>query len=249
MYNPGYSIIINNDGTYNVKANNNVIESNVTFEVAKAAALRPGWTIETVSEGVRVADYHPFGYTDRGYVGYNTTGPRKLYLPYGYSGYDTQLWQIPLLNNRVCNFTIDYINIGNGKMLVKLYKNGVQYTETVYAKSETGNYRYNASDSVASAYYDASKGGHEFRYDNNLYEGEEVSFYTDSEFTDEIGTVNVIYGQNEYQVGEPLMGLRSTKGSSILSSSGDETVTITKREYETLVSKVNNLIEMMSNLN
>jgi hypothetical protein len=245
----GYTIIFNNDGTYDVMANGNIVEAGVNITRAEELAFKTGWRIDTITEGIMVADFHPFGYTDKQYIGYSTSGPRKLYLPYNYTGYDAPFWQVPLLNSRICNFTIDYFNIGNGKMLVKLYKNGVQYTETVYAKSETGNYRYNASDSVASAYYDASKGGHEFRYDNNLYEGEEVSFYTDDEFTDEIGTINVSYGQEEYQVGEPLMGLRSTKGSPVLSSSGDETVTITKREYETLVSKVNNLIEMMSNLN
>lgn len=247
----GYRVDVNSDGTYNVYGNGNLIESGVTsFErIAQLGAFKPGWRIDIITEGIMVADFHPFGYTDKQYVGYSTSGPRKLYLPYNYTGYDAQFWQVPLLNSRICNFTIEYFNIGAGEMVVKLYKNGTLYTGVAYAKSESGNYRYNASDSVASATYDASKGGHVFNYNNNLYEGEEVSFYTDMAFTDEIGTANVTYGQDEYQVGEPLMGLRSTKGSPVLSSSADETVTITKSEYETLVSKVNNLIEIMSKLN
>ena len=235
---------------YEVSGPNFVTTRYATLAEAEAVALKTDWRIVTIRESVEVYMYHPFGYADFNLVGKDYDGAKTLYLPYAYSNYDDEKWQIPLLHELLCNFTIQEYAVTDDSIVVKIYKDGAEYTTgTVYAVSQSGDYAYNNSNSVASATYNASKGGFEFIVNGNLYDHETLSFYSDITCQEEykLGEVVIQEGVTEYQSGEPTFGSTRSKGL-VLGAGKEEMANITQSEYEMLVSKVNNLLEIINKI-
>ena len=111
---------------------------------------------------------------------------------------------------------------------------------TVYAK--------NSNDvEIVGLYSDDS-----YMFDlGGLYDNEEISVYSDQAMTNLLGVFRPRISKKEYTIGEPSLGLMRTK-SMVLSApateSDAEMAEITKEEYDSLVSRVNQLVKIIKKL-
>ena len=92
---------------------------------------------------------------------------------------------------------------------------------------------------------------------HKVYVNEPINVYEDSGCTVLLGTFIAKYGVKSYTVGPPVMSYKSRSlfsttlfGSAKTTTvdAGDEIVSIKRRDYETLLSRVNQLTEQMNKL-
>ena len=210
--------------------------------------------------GVYVYKYHPFGYKTDNLVGLSTS-ENICYLPYKYDEYlsdynNKEEWQIPLFNERLCNFTKEVLTLdsetNSDYITLNVYKNGQIYTDTIYLKSDSGNLIFTENGSTYSSTYSLNgPEGYKIRFDNNVYHDEPIYIYSDSECTDMIGEFIAKYGINEYVIGEPTKSRArmSTAFNTVMETNTEvEMANITKKEYESLLSRVNQMAEIISKL-
>lgn len=139
----------------------------------------------------------------------------------------------------------------SGYSFVKIYNNeGIEYTASpVYAKSELGHLVGINDEPYSSTYEDGT-----YMFDlDGLYDNEKITIYSDIAMTTEIGSFYPRIMEKHYQIGEPFMGSRKAKffSTGIFSATAnedDEIVEITKSEYETLVSRVNQMMRVIKKL-
>lgn len=197
---------------------------------------------------------HPFGGDREGaggtanYAGYDTRldGTNKILIPYNSEGYDNtnedsegnNRWiGDPITLTEKCGYSYDFIQY-NSTFVVKIYDtNGTLVTNNVYAKSERGEFVSDGHDYTVGVYISDSQ-GHAFASSNGeLYHGEKLSIYStpECEAADKLGEIEMKYGVTTYQIGEMSFGLR---GAIMGNSSDEETVTLTKSEYENIMSNI-----------
>lgn len=129
---------------------------------------------------------------------------------------------------------------------VKAYVGGVEYTSTIYATSSLGHLV-----GEGGGVYSINPIGGKYKFElDGVYDGEEITLYSDSSLTNEIGRFTPRALTYEYQVGEPLMGMRTFRAAPVVlgSPADDEIVSIKKSEYESLVSKVNQMMRLMNKI-
>ena len=82
-----------------------------------------------------------------------------------------------------------------------------------------------------------------------------MTLYNDAEHSNEIGSFNIRFFKEEYIVGTPAgvlgMGrsLNMTLGAPVEEDAETEYVNITKEEYETITTKINQLHSIIKNFN
>ena len=205
--------------------------------------------------------YHPFGYKKNNLAGFSTNSENICYLPYKYDEYlseynSDEKWQTPLFNERLCNFTKEVLKLdsetNSNHITLNVYKNGQIYTDTIYLKSDSGNLVFKENGSTYSSTYSLNgPEGHKIYFDSNVYHNEPIYVYSDYECTDMIGEFMAKYGINEYVIGEqPRSRARmSTSFNTIMETNTEvEMANITKKEYESLLSRVNQMAEIISKL-
>lgn len=198
---------------------------------------------------------HPFGGDKEGigvgtnnYAGYETRldGVNKILVPYNSDGYDNTYEDAdgnnrwigdPVTMTEKCGYSYEFIPYIS-TFVVKIYdENGHLVTNSVYAKSERGEFVSEGHDYAVGAYISESQ-GHAFASSNDeLYHGEILSIYSSPECADadKLGEIEMKCGVTTYQIGEMSFGLR---GAVSESSSDDETVTLTKSEYDNIMSNL-----------
>lgn len=205
--------------------------------------------------------YHPFGYRKNNLAGFSTNSENICYLPYKYDEYLSDYnnipeWQTPLFNEDLCNFTKEVLTLNSETnsvyITLNVYKDGQIYNDTIYLKSDSGNLIFKENGSTYSSTYSLNgPEGYKIHFDNNVYHNEPIYIYSDSECTDMIGEFIAKYGINEYVIGEPIKSRArmSTAFNTIMETNTEvEMANITKKEYESLLSRVNQMAEIISKL-
>ena len=231
--------------------------SKIVLMATEAPVLDHGGLSATTS-GDTYYKYHPFGYESFTWVGKETKDENTLYLPYGYSGYNAPEWIKPVFTEDECSFEIKYLSVGESCVIKVFNENGEEITDgTIYLKSESGDLVFSFNNDVMSINYDDSENGFVIDFDDKVYHNEVVSVYSDRECTNLLGSFVVEYGKLDYVVGSPTMSQsnrRSLFSTTIFGSgnsretTNEEYVNITKRDYEMLISRVNQLTEQMNKL-
>ena len=202
--------------------------------------------------------YHAFGYDPYNWAGYNTKERNILYLPYKAKGYDAEDWILPVFTEDQCSFEIETYTLDDEVVLTVFNQNGEEVTDRpLYLKSDSGEFVYTVDNSVMSVTYDDTKNGYVVDFNNKVYVNEPINVYEDIDCTVLLGTFIAKYGVKSYTVGSPVMSYKSRSlfsttlfGSSKTTTvdTGDEIVSIKRRDYETLLSRVNQLTEQMNKL-
>ena len=191
------------------------------------------------------SNFHPFGNTSSSYAGnaHRQDGTNRIYIPYNSNGYDNtgdaqgnNKWVgDPITNAEMCGYSYEYMPYVS-TFVVKIYdENGTLVTNNVYAKSQRGEFVSNGND-YRIGFYDNELGGNVFTSINNeLYNGETIKFYSDSNCGEEnlLGEIEITYGVTRYQIGNMRFGLRGSANET-----EEEYVTLTKSEYETIMSNL-----------
>ena len=90
-------------------------------------------------------------------------------------------------------------------------------------------------------------------FDNDIYHNEPVYVYSDGECNNLLGEFNALYGINEYYVTNGKARTMSFKSTYFTETENktdeNEMANITKKEYETLLSRVNQMAELLNKLN
>ena len=203
-------------------------------------------------------EFHAFGYDPYNWTGYLTKEKNILYLPYDAKGYDAEDWILPVFTEDQCSFEIERYTLDDEVVLTVFNQNGEEVTDKpLYLKSDSGEFVYTFDNSVMSVTYDDRKSGYVVDFNNKVYVNEPINVYEDSGCTVLLGTFIAKYGEKSYTVGSPVMSYKSRSlfsttlfGSSKTTTvdAGDEIVSIKRRDYETLLSRVNQLTEQMNKL-
>lgn len=202
--------------------------------------------------------YHPFGYNTSTYTGIASDNEQNiLYLPYGYNGYNSELWINPLQYEDRSNFILDEYPLEQEVLITAIGTDGNIITDsTLYFDSESGEFVFKADNTIKSATYNVEKGGYELLFDGNIYHGEKINVYTDINKTNKLGSFEARYGVTNYEVGSRVLSYSSKNlfATNLFGSTSKETATIdepvqiTKSEYERLISKINQLTEIINKL-
>lgn len=201
-----------------------------------------------------IYEYHPFGYTSNSLVGLSTKNNNNiLYLPYEYNEktYENEKWNVPLFEADLCNFTKEYFPL-SGYITVRIFKNDNEVTDnTTYTFiSEEKNLKFSDTDRDYTSTYNFDKNvkGFNINLDNRVFHNEPIYVYEGTgESKKEVGKITPLYGTKEYVV-------RYQTDESILyglaknSENNDENFIISKKEYENLLSRVNQMAELLGKL-
>jgi hypothetical protein len=126
--------------------------------------------------------------------------------------------------------------------------------------TELGDYLFRLTETegdIENITYDDTENGYVVNFDNKVYGNEPINVYEDIDCTVLLGTFIAKYGEKSYTVGSPAMSYKSRSlfSTTLFGSpktttvdAGDEIVSIKRRDYETLLSRVNQLTEQMNKL-
>ena len=180
-------------------------------------------------------------------MGINSGRDNNIYLPYDRTGYDVKKWISPLTDKDKCNFSIQTITL-NQKALIKVFDGGEEVTDaTLYFESDSKHSKFESGDPL-STQYDKNKGGYILSFDlTTIYYNEPIKVYRDKELTIELGTFIAKEDTFEYIVGAT-MGKGRSRNMVLGSSQNEDNVNISKQEYETLLSRVNQLTAILNKL-
>ena len=204
--------------------------------------------------------YHPFGYRINNLAGFSTNSKNICYLPYKYdeylSDYNNEEWQTPLFNEHLCNFTKEVLKLNSETnsdyITLNVYKDGQIYNGTIYLKSDSGKLIFTENGSTYSSTYSLNAPeGYKILFDDNVYHNELIYVYSNSDCTDMIGEFTAKYGVNEYVINEPTKSRArmSTAFNTVMETNTEvEMANITKKEYESLLSRVNQMAEIIGKL-
>ena len=232
--------------------------SKIVLLAPQAPELGHGDYVPISGETAAYYKYHAFGYDPYNWTGYNTKERNILYLPYDAKGYDTEDWILPVFTEDQCSFEINTYTLDGESILSVYNQNGEEITDRpLYLKSDSGEFVYSFDNSVMSITYDDTENGYIINFDNKVYDNEPINVYEDIECTSLLGTFIAKYGQTKYVVGSPVLSYKSRGifSTTLFGASktttvdvGDEIVSIKRRDYETLLSRVNQLTEQMNKL-
>ena len=232
--------------------------SKIVLLASQAPELGHGDYVSASGETAAYYKYHAFGYDSYNWVGYNTKERNILYLPYNATGYDAADWILPVFTEDQCSFEIETYTLDDEPVLIVFNQNGEEVTDKpLYLKSDSGEFVYTFDNSVMSVTYDDTENGYVVNFDNKVYGNEPINVYEDIDCTVLLGTFVAKYGEKSYTVGSPVMSYKSRNlfSTTLFGSpktttvdAGDEIVSIKRRDYETLLSRVNQLTEQMNKL-
>ena len=232
--------------------------SKIVLLAPEAPELGHGDYVPASGETAAYYKYHAFGYDPYNWVGYNTKERNILYLPYDAKGYDAEDWILPVFTEDQCSFEIETYTLDDEPILTVFNQNGEEVTDKpLYLKSDSGEFVYTFDNSVMSVTYDDTENGYVVNFDNKVYGNEPINVYEDIDCTVLLGTFVAKYGEKSYTVGSPVMSYKSRNlfSTTLFGSpktttvdAGDEIVSIKRRDYETLLSRVNQLTEQMNKL-
>ena len=232
--------------------------SKIVLLASQAPELGHGDYVSASGETAAYYKYHAFGYDSYNWVGYNTKERNILYLPYNATGYDAADWILPVFTEDQCSFEIETYTLDDEPVLIVFNQNGEEVTDKpLYLKSDSGEFVYRFDNSVMSVTYDDTENGYVVNFDNKVYGNEPINVYEDIDCTVLLGTFVAKYGEKSYTVGSPVMSYKSRNlfSTTLFGSpktttvdAGDEIVSIKRRDYETLLSRVNQLTEQMNKL-
>lgn len=232
--------------------------SKIVLLASQAPELGHGDYVSASGETAAYYKYHAFGYDPYNWVGYNTKERNILYLPYDAKGYDADDWVLPVFTEDQCSFEIETYTLDDEPVLTVFNQNGEEVTDKpLYLKSDSGEFVYTFDNSVMSVTYDDTENGYIVNFDNKVYGNEPINVYEDIDCTVLLGTFIAKYGEKSYTVGSSVMSYKSRNlfSTTLFGSpktttvdTGDEIVSIKRRDYETLLSRVNQLTEQMNKL-
>lgn len=143
---------------------------------------------------------------------------------------------------KFCGFRIEMLPMSSTTVLLTVYHNGIlMENNTLYAKSVSNGFKY-SNDVVPSTIYENGK--HRLLLNETVYAKEPIKLYSNSDCTEYIGEFLPIPYVTEYTVNTPLLGRNRILGST--SEIEEPLANITQKEYETLVSKINYLMEILN---
>jgi hypothetical protein len=166
-----------------------------------------------------------------------------------------------MFNDKLGNFKKEIIKLNkttnSDYVTLNVYDGGVKLTDTLYFKSNSGELKFKENDETYSSTYSLnSPEGYKISFNDCVYHNEPIYIYSDIECNNKIGEFNAQYGVNEYVVGDALMG-NSTRslmfstnlfGTPDIVNANEEMANITKKEYERLLSRVNQMADLLNKL-
>ena len=221
--------------------------------------IAPKLEYDTELESGKYYKYHPFGFRTSSFIGYNTKKigeGNKLYVPYNNSGYDDSIWLVPLLQDyygvsgsesETCGFVEELLTLDN---MATLKGSVVENYDIIYLKSDSGNFINNGLVESSTPI----DGVFNIDFNGKVYDNEPIYIYSDSECTNQIGSFIAKYGKTDYDLNNIILGaVQKTMNIKqnyfgVLKDEkvGDEIVSITKKEYEILQSKINQLMKLLN---
>ena len=233
-----------------------------SFAFVDCSLLKNITILKPIAPQIESTNYHPFGYRNGNYAGDAVAEDKIIYLPYNRSGYDTEEWRKPLLEEDslgfTCNFVVNDYPL-DGNYMLTVYYNGElvnDSTSTIYLVSESGDYVVDDTNDLWRIPYNVSEGGFVSNFFGKVYENETVKVYLDKELTTSAGTFVAHYGKTEYTVGDAVSGASSNRrlfttnlfASSPSIKNEEEMANVTKAEYENLIARVSQLTEIINRL-
>ena len=193
--------------------------------------------------------FHPFGYDENTIVGKSSGKDNILYIPYNNEGYDVERWIMPLQSDKYCKFKTSFITLNS---VVELSGTLVEEYDILYFKSQSGNFvNDNKVESVPKF-----EGVFTIQFNNKVYDNEVIDVYSNETCSDSsyIGSFVAKCYKDKYELDNNILG--STKSNSMFKSNifssgivkndDDNIVTITKKEYDILQSKINQLMKLIN---
>ena len=164
------------------------------------------------------------------------------------------------MSSDYCNFNISYDSITvDDTANIKIYDTSYQIVtaSTIYAKSERDGLKW-SNGTTFSATYDIPSESYIMSFGDMVLDNEIITLYYDSDCTNEIKTINGATAQfnvrkykTNYTIGNVTrksLFKSKAKVQTASDTNNDEPITITRSEYETLVSKVNQMNEIIKKL-
>ena len=174
-----------------------------------------------------------------------------IYVPYNATGYDEDPWTWICANtDSGYNITIQTKTL-NGEYNFHVYENGIENIDpsaVFYVKSDSGELSYNNGTDVANTIFNSEISAHTLVVNSNVYNGETLTFYSDHDCLNEIGTVTIWNTTNEYSVGNRNLS-RGTKSQDLKLGESNETIEIKLDDYMNIISKLNFVMEKIKNTN
>jgi hypothetical protein len=192
----------------------------------------------------KIFKFHPFGYDESTIVGLSVPESKEkvLYLPYKHNGYNAEEWIRPLLTSGYSGFEVRYITLNNKATITGEALTG---KDIIYLKSESGDFINNGKVESSTPI----NGVFNILFNNKVYDNETIYIYAEESCTTLLGSFVAKYEKTEYNLNEVVYGNTSTKTKTNMfdsnANNGEEMANITKREYEILQSKINQLMKLL----
>jgi hypothetical protein len=170
------------------------------------------------------------------------------------------VWGEPLFNANLSNFKKKCYTLNEKTnslyVTVNVYKNGIEVKDSIlYFKSHSDNFKFANGETVSSTY---NTDGYKLLFNDNVYHNEPIYVYDSSDCGDDslIGDFVAKCGENNYSVGNITFGITKSSGifATNLFDNNDaiienvEMANITKKEYETLLSRINQMAELLTKI-
>lgn len=156
-------------------------------------------------------------------------------------------WLTPLLNEKAYNFKISELSLNNEVTLKLINENGESYNNgTITLVSDKDNLRFTATNEPRTSTFNNDINGYNIDLNNNVSQGEEISIFDDD--GNYIGSFIAEYGVNTYEVQIENIEHNASTYSLRNNSNTEEMANITKKEYEALLSRVNQMAEIIGKL-
>ena len=172
-----------------------------------------------------------------------------IYVPYNATGYSSDPWPMLCANtDSGYNMTIE-TKVLNGDYNFHIYQDGVENIDpsaVFYVQSESGDLSYDNGTATANTMFNSDLSAHTLVINNNVYNGEELTFYTDYACTESVGSVTIWNITDEYTIGNRNLS-RGVKSQDLKLGQTNETMEISVSDYMTIMSKLNFVMEKIKN--
>jgi hypothetical protein len=154
-------------------------------------------------------------------------------------------WVSPLVS--YSNFKFEEISLNNEVTLKLINENGESYNNgTITLVSDNDKLRFTATNEPRTSTFNNDINGYNIDFNNNVNHSEEVSIFNDN--GDYIGSFVADYEINTYEVRVENLEHNASTYSLRNNSNTEEMANITKKEYEALLSRVNQMAEIIGKL-
>lgn len=166
-------------------------------------------------------------------------------------------WVTPLLS--AAGFTLKYIEVDNKSILNVYDFNGNEITDAVWFTSESGDLNY--ARGTAGAEYNEEENGFIFNTSiGTVYENEIIKVYANSECTEYLGEFKIKQNVNKYTINQPSQVYGFSRSMDLFNTSlvnapeieetpkEVEMANITKKDYDKLLLRINQLTEIIKKI-